>query len=113
MIKIGASMAYPTPTVGHAEGIKKSLSLVQRGGGLGRKGEDVGLVKETENALEEDFKRLVRETELLWETREKMASNRRQEAERRWSALTNTVTYVYVPPLDSYPSSRGALSSKY
>lgn len=109
MIKIGASMAYPTPTVGHAEGIKKSLSLVQTGGSLGWKGEDVGLVKETKNALEEDFKRVVRETELLWETREEMASNRRQEAERRWSALTDTFTYVYVPPLGSDPSSRGGL----
>lgn len=54
------------------------------------------LVKETKDMLEEDFKHLTRETELLWETRDKMASNRRQKAERRWSALTNTFTYVYV-----------------
>lgn len=54
------------------------------------------LVKETKDALEENFKHLVRETDLLWETREKMASNRRQKAERRWTALTNTFTYVYV-----------------
>ena len=54
------------------------------------------LVKETKDALEENFKHLVRETDLLWETRAKMASNRRQRAERRWTALTNTFTYVYV-----------------
>lgn len=83
-------------TVGHAEEIKKSLSLVQRGGSLGWKGADVSLVKETKERLAEDFKHLMRETELLWETRDKMASNRRQKAERRWSALTNTFTYVYV-----------------
>lgn len=84
-------------TVGHAEEIKKSLSLVQRGGSLGWKGADVSLVKETKERLAEDFKHLMRETELLWETRDKMASNRRQKAERRWSALTNTFTYVFAP----------------
>lgn len=52
------------------------------------------LAKETKDTLEEDFKHLVQETELLWETRGKMASNRRQKAERRWTALTNTFTYV-------------------
>ncbi len=82
-------------TVGHAEEIKKSLSLVQRGGSIGWKGDDLRLFKETKTALEEDFQHLMRETELLWETRDKMASNRRQKAERRWSALTNTFTYVY------------------
>ena len=86
---------------------------MQRGGSFGWKGDDVQLFKETKNALEEDFKHLVQETELLWETREKMASNRRQKAERRWSALTNTFTYVYVSSIDLTSQQVEASSSKY
>ena len=78
-------------TVGHVEEIQRSLSVVQRGGSLGWAG---GESKVTE-ALEEDFKHLVEQTDLLWVTRDKMAATRRQKSETRWTTLTNTFTYVY------------------
>ena len=82
-------------TVGHAEEIQRSLSTVQRSGSLGWQGSEEPFVIETRQRLEEDFKHLVDQTDLLWQTREKMAATRRQKAETRWSALTNTFTYVY------------------
>lgn len=82
-------------TVGHAEEIRRSLSVVQRSGSLGWRGSEERFVIETRKRLEEDFKHLVDQTDLLWETREKMAATRRQKAETRWTALTNTFTYVY------------------
>ena len=81
--------------MGHAEEIQRSLSVVQRSGSLGWQGSDDRFVIETRKRLEEDFKHLVDQTDLLWQTREKMAATRRQKAETRWSALTNTFTYLY------------------
>lgn len=88
-------------TVGHAEEIQKSLSLVQRGGSLGWRGGDSAKTIETRQALEEDFKHLVQETDFLWESRDKMASIRQRKAETRWTTLTNTFTYVYVNPAET------------
>lgn len=82
-------------TVGHAEEIQRSLAVVQRSGSLGWQGSGNQFVIETRGRLEEDFKHLVDQTDLLWQTREKMAATRRQKAETRWTALTNTFTYLY------------------
>ena len=82
-------------TVGHVEEIQRSLSVVQRGGSLGWAGGESKLTEETRKALEEDFKHLVEQTDLLWVTRDKMAATRRQKSETRWTTLTNTFTYVY------------------
>ena len=82
-------------TVGHVEEIQRSLAVVQRSGSLGWQGSGNQFVIETRGRLEEDFKHLVDQTDLLWQTREKMAATRRQKAETRWTALTNTFTYLY------------------
>lgn len=81
-------------TVGHAEEIKKSLGVVQRGGTLGWKGADEKITKDTQHDLDEDFKHLVDQTELLWETRDKMAAIRATKSEARWNSLTNAFTYL-------------------
>ena len=81
--------------MGHAEEIQRSLSVVQRSGSRGWQGSEERFVIEIRDRLEEDFKHLVDQTDLLWLTREKMAATRKQKAETRWSALTNTFTYVY------------------
>jgi hypothetical protein len=80
-------------TIGHTEEIKKSYTVVQRGGTLGWHGVD----EETRDSLVEDFKHLVEQTELLWQTRDKMAAIRQRNSEARWSALTNGFTYLYSP----------------
>lgn len=61
-------------TVGHAEEIQRSLAIVQRGGSLSWRGRDEQLTVETRKTLEEDFSHLVQQTDLLWKTRDKMAS---------------------------------------
>lgn len=84
-------------TIGHVEEIQKSLRCLQRGGSTGWPGGNTPLTVETRLALEEDFKHLVGETDLLWQTREKMAAVKQHQAETRWTALTNTFTYVFAP----------------
>ena len=81
-------------TVGHAEEINKSLSLVQRSCSLGWKGRDEPMAVEVRTALEEDFRHLVQETQFLWQERDKMAAVRQRRSENRWTLLTNTFTYV-------------------
>ena len=81
-------------TIGHAEEIKKSLSIVGRAGSLGWKGSDEKITKDTQRDLDEDFKHLVDQTEMLWVTRDKMASIRATKSEARWSSLTNAFTYL-------------------
>ena len=81
-------------SVGHAEEIHKSLDVVKRGGSLGWKCSDEKLASETREALEEDFRHLVDQSQLLWDTRDKMASIRARRSESRWSSLTNAFTYL-------------------
>ncbi|MCJ1357828.1 MAG: hypothetical protein MMC33_007824 [Icmadophila ericetorum] len=84
-------------TVGHAEEIKKNASLVSRGGSTSWKGAEEKWATEVKTALEEDFKHLIEQTQLLWETRDKMAAIRQRRSEARWTTLTNTFTYVFAP----------------
>jgi hypothetical protein len=44
--------------------------------------------------LEEDFKHLVDEADLLWKARDKNAQIRQQKSEVRWNTLTNAFTYL-------------------
>ena len=81
-------------TVDSTEAIQKSLKLVQRGGSLGWPGSNERLAVQTQQALEEDFKHLVDQTALLWQTRAKMKEVRQHKSEVRWTTLTNTFTYV-------------------
>jgi hypothetical protein len=81
-------------TVGHAEEIRTSLSIVERAGSLGWKGAEERITKDTQRDLDEDFKHLVDQTELLWVTREKMAAIRATKSEARWNSLTNAFTYL-------------------
>lgn len=81
-------------SVGHAEEIHKSLDVVKRGGSLGWKCSDEKVARETQEALEEDFRHLVDQSQLLWDTRDKMASIRARASESRWSSLTNAFTYL-------------------
>jgi hypothetical protein len=83
-------------TIGHAEEIKKTLDFVKRGGSYGWSGKDEPITRECKAALEEDFQHLVEQTNLLWETREKMSAVRQRDREARWNSLTNAFTYLYV-----------------
>lgn len=84
-------------TIGHVEEIQKSLRCLQRGGSSGWPGRDTPKAVETRQALEEDFKHLIGQTDLLWQTRAKMAAVKQHQSETRWTALTNTFTYVFAP----------------
>jgi len=53
--------------------------------------------QEVQEALEEDFKHLVEQTDLLWATRKKMASVQQKNAETKWTSLTNAFTYLFAP----------------
>jgi hypothetical protein len=82
-------------SVGHIEEIKKTYSVVQRGGSLGWQNLDTLATKKLNRYLEEDFKHLLDQVDLLWETRTKTAAIRQQEARAREKALTNSFTYLY------------------
>ncbi|KAH8748794.1 hypothetical protein BGZ57DRAFT_144085 [Hyaloscypha finlandica] len=84
-------------TIGHAEEIKKTLDFVKRGGSYGWAGKDEPITRECKAALEEDFQHLVEQTNLLWETREKMSAVRQRDREARWNSLTNAFTYLFAP----------------
>ena len=84
-------------SVGHIEEIKKTFSVVQRGGTLGWRRVDTPVTTKLKVYLEEDFKHLLDQANLLWETRAKRASIRQQEARAREKALTNSFTYLYCP----------------
>tara|TARA_R110002060_G_scaffold4293_9_gene6807 strand:+ start:878 stop:1159 length:282 start_codon:yes stop_codon:yes gene_type:complete len=81
-------------SVGHTEEIKKSLSIVQRGGSYGWPGREESITKQTQADLEEDFKHLVEQTDLLWQIRKKMAAIQTRNSETRWNSLTNAITYM-------------------
>lgn len=81
-------------SVGHAEEIQRSLGVVQRSGSLGWKGNDEPQAIDIKNRLEEDFKHLVNETDLLWKARDNLAQIRQQRSESRWNTLTNAFTYL-------------------
>jgi hypothetical protein len=83
-------------TIGHTEEIKKTLSIVERGGSLHWPGRESAAMKESQEALKEDFEHLVQQTDLLWQNREKMEAIRQHNSETRWNSLTNAFTYMYV-----------------
>ncbi|TVY39146.1 hypothetical protein LSUB1_G004932 [Lachnellula subtilissima] len=84
-------------SVGHVEEIKRSLAIVQRGGSFVWAGKDEKATKESKEALQEDFQHLVEQTDLLWQTRSKLAKMRQSRSEARWTALTNAFTYLFAP----------------
>ena len=84
-------------TIGHVEEIQKSLRCLQRCGSTGWPGGDTQKTVESRLALEEDFKHLIGETDLLWQTRAKMAAIKQHQSETRWTTLTNSFTYVFAP----------------
>ena len=111
-------------SIGHIEEIKKTFTVVQRGGSLGWKGLDTPKAAEIRKYLEGDFKHLLDQADLLWETRSKIATIRQQEARAREKALPNSFTYLYYPfsyplvssyinfPLVLYPSRSSARFSE-
>jgi hypothetical protein len=97
-------------SVGHMEEIRKAFSVVQRGGSLGWRGIDTPVAAETKTHLEEDFKHLIDQANLLWETRHKRAAIHQQEARAREKALTNSFTYLYYPsPVPSFSHTNSPL----
>lgn len=84
-------------TVGHAEEIAKSLSLVRRSGSRAWAGAADPLAAEVRSALDEDFTYLVEQTRYLWEERSKQGEIKKHKGEARWTLLTNTFTYVFAP----------------
>ena len=80
-------------SVNHTEYIKRCLSIVERNGTLGWFGREEPLTRETKEALEEDFKHLVNETDLLWQIRDKLATIQKGRSEAKWKTLTNVFTY--------------------
>jgi len=63
-------------SIDHIEEIRKTFTRVQRGGSLGWKGSDTPFISEIRKYLEEDFKHLLDQADLLWETRNKRAQIR-------------------------------------
>lgn len=81
-------------SVGHTEEIKRSLGIVQRGGSYAWAGQQEDSTRQSKAALTEDFEHLVDQTDLLWTTRNKIATMRQSRSEARWTALTNCFTYL-------------------
>ena len=84
-------------TIGHVEEIQKTLRCLQRGGSTGWPGGDTKLSTETRLALEEDFKHLIQETDLMWQARAKMQAIKQHQSETKWTTLTNAFTYLFAP----------------
>ena len=84
-------------SISHMEEIRKTFTVVQRGGSLGWRSVDTPVTTKLKIYLEEDFKHLLDQADLLWETRAKRAAIRQQEARAREKALTNSFTYLYCP----------------
>ena len=83
-------------SIGHTEQINKTFDVVKRGGSLGRFGKDEPVTKQSQDGLVEDFQHLVKQTTLLWKTREMMAAVQRKNSDARWNSLTNAITYLSV-----------------
>jgi phosphatidylserine/phosphatidylglycerophosphate/cardiolipin synthase-like enzyme len=79
----------------------KTLQVVKRAGSYGWLGRDEPKTKESKTALEEDFQHLFEQTNLLWETRDKMQAIRERNSEARWTSLTNAFTYLYIPSIQT------------
>jgi hypothetical protein len=88
------------PSTNHIEDIRKSLSVVRRGGSLAWPGgtNPSNLVMQTKADLEEDFHHLLDQTDLVWKNREKKAAVRRRHRDDRTTALTNAFAYLYARP---------------
>jgi hypothetical protein len=84
-------------SVDHVEEIQKTLSLVQRGGSLGWANSNSLMSLEQKTRLEEDFKHLLDQADLLWEARRKRAQIYQKGKDARATALTNSFTYIFVP----------------
>ncbi|KAK6532624.1 hypothetical protein TWF281_006805 [Arthrobotrys megalospora] len=91
-------------SLGHVEEIQHTLAMIERYGTLSW--QDPSLtsttppsqtVQNTQAELIEDFKHLLNQTDLLWEERRNMASIRDRQRQSRWSALTNSFTFIFVP----------------
>jgi hypothetical protein len=81
-------------SLGHVEEIKKALSVVKRSGSISWHGRDDEKARESRESLEEDFQHLVEQTDLLWQTREKMAAIQDQKSAARKTTLVNSFTYM-------------------
>ena len=83
-------------SINHVEEMKKSLSVVHRGGSLGWPGgaKPSDLVTEIKAALEEDFHHLLDQIDLIWKNREKMAAVRPHHRDAHTIALTNGFMYL-------------------
>ncbi|KAK6343150.1 hypothetical protein TWF718_008523 [Orbilia javanica] len=90
-------------SLGHVEEIQHTLAVIERYGTLSWKDPSSTqnpLPQRVQNAraeLMEDFKHLLNQTDLLWEERRNMASVRDRQRQARWSALTNSFTFIFVP----------------
>ncbi|EPS38611.1 hypothetical protein H072_7606 [Dactylellina haptotyla CBS 200.50] len=85
---------------GHVEEIQHTLALIERFGTLGWQDTNTPppeAVEQIQAELIEDFKHLLNQTDLLWEERRNMSSVRDRQRQARWSTLTNTFTFIFVP----------------
>ncbi|KAF3163421.1 hypothetical protein EYR41_008814 [Orbilia oligospora] len=91
-------------SLGHVEEIQHTLAMIERYGTSGwqdlsstSKEPPSQKVQNTQAELIEDFKHLLNQTDLLWEERRNMASIRDRQRQSRWSTLTNSFTFIFVP----------------
>ncbi|KAK6505860.1 hypothetical protein TWF481_007750 [Arthrobotrys musiformis] len=85
-------------SLGHVEEIQHTLAMIERYGSSGwQDSAPSERVKNTQTELIEDFKHLLNQTDLLWEERRNMASIRDRQRQARWSTLTNSFTFIFVP----------------
>jgi hypothetical protein len=81
-------------TIGHAEEITKTLSVIERSGSYRWHGRDEKSALDRQAELVEDYRHLVDQIKLLWDNRDKMADIRKRNSDTRWTALTNAFTYL-------------------
>ncbi|KAF3940008.1 hypothetical protein ABW19_dt0204002 [Dactylella cylindrospora] len=83
---------------GHVEEIQHTLAFIERYGTMGWNNDATSTrVQQTQEELVEDFKHLLHQSDLLWEERRNMASVRDRQRQARWSTLTNSFTFIFVP----------------
>ena len=83
--------------ISNVESISALLRLVQRGGSFQWHGADELSTKSLQTCLQEDFKSVLNQSDLIWQERDKMAAVAGAKAQtRRTTRLTNAFTFLYV-----------------
>lgn len=92
----GISELYP---VNLTEEIRRALESVQRGASHGWKASSTPFETDTKNRLLEDFSHAMKQSEMLWQAREKYYEVHHRKSSARISALANAFAFLYASVL--------------